>query len=301
MTENSDESQVQAIQYLLKSFAFDGDVRNVRFIAEGWDNRVYALGDDVLLRVAKNDDASSQLLREAAVLRRIVPLLTLPVPLPEYVHEPTPEVPLAAMAYRRVPGKSLDADDVEDKGASALAPELARFLNRLHAIPLEVVGDLGIASFTSGRWLAHHSELVDFTRDLIRQRLHPETFACFERWWGAYRHDPVAVDFTPRFIHGDLGCEHVLVERHPWRVTGAIDFGDAMIADPALDLAGFPDDLAAEVIWRMHPAEGERKIWSRRDAYRRIAPLHAIQVGLQRRDSALLDEGIDGLEQRFCP
>ncbi len=113
MMMTKDDLQEEAIQILLTSLPYDLDVRGIRFLAEGWDNRIYAADGDTLLRVAKNDDASRQLLREANLLRRIAPLLTLPVPLPEFIHTPTVEVPFTVMAYRKLPGTSLDVADVE--------------------------------------------------------------------------------------------------------------------------------------------------------------------------------------------
>ena len=86
MMMTKDDLQEEAIQILLTSLPYDLDVRGIRFLAEGWDNRIYAADGDTLLRVAKNDDASRQLLREANLLRRIAPLLTLPVPVPEFIH-----------------------------------------------------------------------------------------------------------------------------------------------------------------------------------------------------------------------
>ncbi len=286
-------------QRLLALLPIQVDERGTRFVAEGWDNRVYLLGDDVLLRVSKNDSAARQLVREANVLKRIAPILPLPVPLPEFIQTPTVDVTLAAMAYRKIPGDSLHAHEVDADAVTSLAPVLAQFLDALHGIPVETVAGFGVANYTPDEWLARHVELVDDTREMVRERLDRECRDRFERWWDDYRRDPVAVDFTPCFIHGDLSGEHVLVDRDARRVTGVIDFGDAMIADPALDLAGLPDALAREVLRRMRLAPYADYVWRRRDAYRRIAPLHAVQVGSERQDFGLLVEGIDGLKRRF--
>jgi aminoglycoside phosphotransferase (APT) family kinase protein len=40
-------------------------------------------------------------------------------------------------------------------------------------------------------------------------------------------------------IHGDLGPEHVLMDPASGRIAGVIDWGDVVIGDPAIDLAGF--------------------------------------------------------------
>jgi hypothetical protein len=78
-----------------------------------------------------------------------------------------------------------------------------------------------------------------------------------------------------------------------------IDFGDAMVADPALDLAGVPDHLARAVLGQMPGVANPDHIWQRREAYRRLSPLHAVFAGLDRGDSNLLEEGLTGLRSRF--
>jgi aminoglycoside phosphotransferase (APT) family kinase protein len=44
-------------------------------------------------------------------------------------------------------------------------------------------------------------------------------------------------------IHGDISGDHLLLDGDSG-LGGVIDFGDAMISDPALDLAGILNDMA---------------------------------------------------------
>lgn len=48
---------------------------------------------------------------------------------------------------------------------------------------------------------------------------------------------------TPAFTHNDLGIEHVLVSADGGRVLGIIDWSDAAVTDPAVDLARILRDL----------------------------------------------------------
>lgn len=43
---------------------------------------------------------------------------------------------------------------------------------------------------------------------------------------------------APVIVHGDLVCEHLLVDRTSGCLTGVIDFGDVALGDPAQDFAG---------------------------------------------------------------
>lgn len=296
---HADTGKTPDLRHMLAAELPDLHVHEVRFLDEGWDNRLYLVDEDLIVRVAKFEAESKQLLDEANTLASIGPLLPLPVPYPQFVHHPSADFPAAAMGYRRLPGRSLDAKEITGAVAAMLAPDLARFLIILHSIPADAFRRLPAHVFTPVDWMDRHVRLVRDTFADLRQLLDVATLNRFLDWWNGYQQDAVALDFEPCFIHGDLGCEHLLVERDPWRITGVIDFGDAMVADPALDLAGFPDNLARSVLHLM-PDIGElQPFWRRRDAYRKIAPLHAVRAGRDHNDRLLLEEGIDGLRKRF--
>ena len=72
-------------------------------------------------------------------------------------------------------------------------------------------------------------------------------FARFVADWEQMLTDRARLDFEPMLIHGDLAMEHLLVDADG-NLGGVIDFGDAMVADSALDFSGFPDELAQSVL-----------------------------------------------------
>ncbi len=271
-------------------------VRNARFLDEGWDNRLFLVNDELVVRIAKTEDNSRQLLTEARTLQVLAPLLPLPIPRLEFVHQPSQDFPWSVVGYHILPGDSLLSEQAGRDVVDALAPDLARFLASLHATPLDLARESGVQVWTPEEWLARHDDLVRNALDELRRMLDRQTLTRFLRWWEDYRRDPAARSFTACLIHGDLACEHVLVERNPWRVTGIIDFGDAMVADPALDLAGFPDELARAVMGLSSHITDRRVVWKRRDAYRRLSPLHAVLKGRDRGDMDLIRGGIERLK-----
>ncbi|WP_222430652.1 phosphotransferase [Nocardioides sp. J9] len=50
------------------------------------------------------------------------------------------------------------------------------------------------------------------------------------------------------FTHNDLGVEHVLVDPASRRVTGVIDWSDAAVTDPSVDLARLLRDLGPDAL-----------------------------------------------------
>lgn len=52
------------------------------------------------------------------------------------------------------------------------------------------------------------------------------------------------------FCHNDLGAEHLLADQKTGIITGAIDWADAAVTDPARDLAMIYRDLGPRVFDR---------------------------------------------------
>jgi aminoglycoside phosphotransferase (APT) family kinase protein len=236
---------------------------------------------------------------EAALLKAIGPALQVRTPHPEFVARSPVAPDIALMIYRRIPGLSLDDIALDDALVAGIAAELARFLDGLHGLSPGLLDALEIPRLTPDGWIKRHQMLYRRTRDAVRRGLGATEFERYEAWWCDYLTTPEYRAFEPRLILGDLAPEHVLIEMEPWRLSGIIDFGDAMWADPALDLAGLPDLLARAVVTEMQSITPDRIFWARRDAYRWIAPLHAVFAGLESDRPVLLRGGIDALRRIF--
>ncbi len=275
------------------------EIHAVEFLGEGWDNRLFLLNGELVLRVVQREAQSGQLLREARTLAMLDSRLSLSIPHPEFVHQPDDALPLAAMGYRLLRGESLSAADVSAENVDILAADLAPFLEQVHSTSREAVQRLDLPRFSPSEWLARHDELVDRALPVLATRLSPHLLKRFVSWWDTYRADPATTNFTPCLIHGDLACEHVLIDRNNWRVTGIIDFGDVMIADPALDLAGFPDALARSTLDRMSSVADRDALWKRSRVFHCLAPLHAVVAGLESQDDALIETGVSAFLTRF--
>lgn len=288
-----------AVRHMLKVVAADVEVRSVTFLGEGWDNRLFLLNGETVIRVAKRAEDSVRLQTEARLLEVFAPLLPIPVPYPELIHEATEAFPLAAMGYRRIRGRSLREDDVSSRNVGRLADALAPFLSQLHAIPRAAVGQLTLPVFDAEAWLRRYIELVDIATPDLVAALGRDDVARFGAWWSDYCRDRTSSRFDPCIVHGDLACEHVLVDGNPLQVTGVIDFGDAMIADPALDIAGFPDLLAREILGLTSIGTDVEAVWKRRCVYRQLAPLHTVVEGHRNGDPRLIQTGIAQFQRRL--
>lgn len=139
---------------------------------------------------------------------------------------------ILGVAHRYIPGTSLDRLGAP-RGAAreALARDIAGFLSRLHAVPPSIAKQAGLASVNLGT--ATYATLT-------RQSL-PYLGKSTARWLRAkteaFLADGGSARAPRRVIHADISGVHLLLDRKR-RLSGVIDFGDIMFADPALDFAG---------------------------------------------------------------
>ena len=135
---------------------------------------------------------------------------------------------IAAVVYDYIEGLTVDV--LGRPARAALAREVGVALTALHAVPVEEARAGGVPSIDLGEELyrpmveACLPHLGPRGREWLEQR-----FAAFIAGGGSRE--------APRvLVHGDLGCGHVLAD-DTGHLAAIIDWGDALIADPAYDLA----------------------------------------------------------------
>lgn len=139
---------------------------------------------------------------------------------------------ILGVAHRYIPGTSLDRLGApRGRAREALAGDIAGFLSRLHAVPPSIAKQAGLRSVNLG---------TAMYATLTRQSL-PHLGATTARWLHAKTEAFLADGGTARaprrVIHADISGVHLLLDQKR-RLSGVIDFGDIMFADPALDFAG---------------------------------------------------------------
>jgi aminoglycoside phosphotransferase (APT) family kinase protein len=197
--------------------------RSVEIVEEGWDSVVALVEGEWVLRVARVERFANSYALEAALMGELAPLLPLPVPV---IIRCTADWALTPF----IAGKTF-------KGRRGGA-ELASFVRDLHAFPVERARALGLPEHD--RTLSH----ARFSRHVL-----PNLDGIELRNAEALLAEYLDADHSQVVAHTDLSAAHVLVRRGT--ITGVIDWADARIADPAVDLAwplfGTPRRFAEEV------------------------------------------------------
>ena len=233
MGNKADDEQARSLAEVLGA--------TVEPFARGGASRTYRVtGTDELVTAPPGwparPEPAEEVERRAALLRWVGARVRVPVPA---VVRTFPEAGLVVV--KRLPGRPLL--DLAPERRTALAPAvgaaLGGLLAELHTWPPR--HDDGLAGVDDTPPAAWHREAVGHAEE-IAPHLDEQQRDDVDR----FLEQPVPAPATDlAFSHLDLGAEHVLVadDGTGTRVTGVIDWDDAAVGDPALDLALVLRDL----------------------------------------------------------
>jgi aminoglycoside phosphotransferase (APT) family kinase protein/8-oxo-dGTP pyrophosphatase MutT (NUDIX family) len=200
---------------------------------EGWDTVATAVEGTWLDRVPRFPDVEASLRHEVRLMPRLAPLLPLEVPVPIVLEESPLRV-----RHRLLPGELASRTTLtRDDGR-----RLGEFLRALHDMPVNVYVESGIPEQTEARaeLLATLERMLHRVLPLLPEDHQEAGKALLRR---------VALRSPTTLVHGDLAAHHVTSGSDG--IVGVLDWKDARVADPAVDLAwplyGTPDAFAEAV------------------------------------------------------
>ena len=191
----------------------------------GWDNRLWRVGDDLLVRLPRRAVAASLTVNEQQWLPMLGPILTLPVPVPIRVGRPSGSYPRSWSIIRWIEGTP--ADRTTAMVSSVVAEQLGAFLRALHhPAPPGAPHN----PYRGVPLIERAGAFEERVTELAAEIDGPSVRAFWERAL-------VAAPWTgpPTWLHGDLHPANVLVV--DGILSAIIDFGDICGGDPATDLA----------------------------------------------------------------
>lgn len=188
------------------------------------------------------------------------------VPRFEKIGSPSDAFPYSFVGYRRIDG--VGADTIELCDRRGLATDIADAYTRLHAIDPSSIPRTPDAweDETWNDWRPHDPDDMDDLREILPADLRgrAEPFIV-----GGIAPPPSG---ARRVVHNDICADHVLVDPTSGRLTGLIDWGDAMVGDPVLDFVGliqlggwsFVRDVVDDYGGEMDAAFFDRTVWAAR-------------------------------------
>ncbi len=203
----------------------DLPIKPVEF--DGWDNRIFRLGEDMLVRLPSAEAYTPQVEKEHRWLPRLAPLLPLPIPVPLAMGTPADGYPWHWSVYQWLDGENATIERIAD--LHQFATTLAQFLAALQRIDPAGGPPPGPHNFFRGGPLAiYDSETRDAIAALDGKI---DTGAVTAMWEAALK---ATWHGTPVWLHGDVSAANLLVRKG--RLSAVIDFGCSGVGDPACDL-----------------------------------------------------------------
>jgi aminoglycoside phosphotransferase (APT) family kinase protein len=210
----------------------------VCFVAEGWDNAMYRVGDQLCARLPRRKVAEDLIKVEQRWLGQIAPRLPLPIPAVVRLGKPGLGYPWVWSLVPWMPGEPVGVGRLDESEGAALG----NFLKALHLPPPT---DAPLSDCRGGP-LSTRAEMVTFRA----ARLAPD-YDWVARDIMPIWQDALAAldDAGPVWLHGDLHPRNVLMQKG--KLSAVIDWGDMCAGDPATDLAA---------LWMLLPSPQSREL-----------------------------------------
>jgi len=277
---------IHAIQAAYPNFVVEAAV----FLEDGQYNDVLLVNGRTIFRFPRYSGGLEQLALETKILTAVQPYLPLPVPNPTFVHFANPVVGQAFMGYERIPGEPLYPAafaQIEDK--AALAAQLAEFLQALHGVPIQSLVDEPLPlSETREEWLEVYGRIQIKLFPFMRLDACKSVADHFE----SVLDDPAQYQFEPVLRHGDFGTGNLLHNVATQQMSGVIDFGFAVLGDPAFDVAGLLTYGEPFVQQVAHHYSAIADFWPRVRFYHGSFALLEALFGIEQGDEAAFQAGL---------
>lgn len=203
----------------------------------------FRLGKQIV-RVARHPRAAIALRREACVLAAIADALPLPVPRPTY-HSPSTCPPFTV--HDEVTGELLTRDGwmgMRTAAREKAATDLATFLRALHAIPVTIGLECGLARLDGAEFARRLREAAAVTLYALLDRERRGRLDAILARWSL----PLYAGRPAVLLHCDIGPGHLLCDPATSSLTGVIDFGDIAVGEPARDFIFIYEDYGPAIL-----------------------------------------------------
>ncbi len=214
----------ELIRHLLQSQHPDLSELPLEEFASGWDNQLYRLGEDLLIRMPRRELGATLIRNEQTWLPHLAERLPLPVPLPQRLGVPDEDYPWHWSIVDFFSGTAADQSPL----SADQALRWAEFLKALHTEAPENAPINEVRGVPLVRRQAAVGERM--------KRLEDGGFRLSEQLLNTWEAALAAPDAdTTCWLHGDLHAQNVLTNSHT--LSAVIDWGDITSGDVATDLA----------------------------------------------------------------
>jgi aminoglycoside phosphotransferase (APT) family kinase protein len=226
--QNSPEISEELVAKLIKHQFQHWGALPIKFLPGGWDNRLFRLGDDMVVRLPSAAHYSSQPKKEFEWLPKLAARLPLPIPNPLGLGQPAENYPWHWSILRWIEGEPAAVELIDD--LNQFARDLADFLTALHKVPTLGGPPPSQYNFHRGGPIHIYEAETLAAIDVLSDRIDAVSALaiCKRASSSLWQGDPL-------WVHGDIKLGNLLIK--DGRLSAVIDFGSMAIGDPACDLA----------------------------------------------------------------
>lgn len=274
---------IDASLEIIKGRVPDFNDRKVQVFDDGWDFVVIIIDSMRAFRFPRSEDYAKKLLIETRFLNLFGDKSPVRVPKLNYQQDEISGIPYAT--YDFIPGvrfsKSLSRIFSKNE-LLATAKQIGAFLTAVHSFPVETARQLGIQQIDFlDAWQKRLAK--------IRGEVFPHIPDFEQKWIVTLFEDFLEIIakmlVKPLVTHSDIMPEHIIVNPKTHKLSGIIDFGDILIADPAYDftfLADYGGDFLNEC-YRNYGLPKDEMFDARRKFYRHRQAVtnleHSLKLG----------------------
>ena len=231
------EITVSLVQNLLTEQHPDLSTLPISALESGWDNMLFRLGDEYLVRMPRRELGSQLLDHELTWLPRLQSKLPIPIPHLVRVGMPGLGYPWKWSIVQWISGNAADLSCID----SSQAVQIAEFLKTLHSIP-PIDAPISTVRGVPLRDRADDCERRMRNAEKLSDLINPKIWAAWEKGLNA----PDASECC--LLHGDLHPRNILLQDGV--ISGVIDWGDITSGDVATDLSSF---------WMLFQSQADRE------------------------------------------
>lgn len=204
--------------------------------ASGSSNALFRLGDDLLVRLPRQPGGAEAIAKEARWLPHVAPALPVSVPRVVAVGEPDVGYPERWSVVCWLDGQAprVPAGPEEAVGLARGLAEVVASLGRL-TVAADALDDPALRSYRGEPLTAMDAATRAYLADCRKlPGLDLDIDACLHVWEAAMALTGADQVISPRWLHGDLLAENLLVRNG--ELVAVLDFGGLAVGDPTVDL-----------------------------------------------------------------
>lgn len=223
------------------------ETQKIRVFDDGWDYVVIVADNRLAFRFPRRENYVRTLPIEVSFLNLFAD--KSPVRVPKLTYRKDKKSGISYVAYDFIPGVQFTktiSNSFSKEELLIIAQQLGSFLTTVHSFPIEKAKQLGVQQIDSfDSWQKRLTKIKKEVFLHISENEQRWIIALFENFLETITKTPIKSLLT----HSDIMPEHIIVDPKNHTLSGIIDFGDILIADPAYDftfLARYGQDFLNE-------------------------------------------------------